>query len=81
MRLRRGWRRAAPVTARDRLATIKKWLAVGLVAAVRAGGYSLSSNRVDSTGECGGIGWIIDPAGEVLAIAWRPSLSRPGRST
>ena len=50
------------------LATMKKWLAVGVVAAVRSGAFSLSSNRVDPTGGCGGGGWIIDPAGEVLAI-------------
>jgi N-carbamoylputrescine amidase len=43
-------------------------LAVGVVAAVRSGAFSLSSNRVDPTGGCGGSGWIIDPAGEVLAI-------------
>jgi N-carbamoylputrescine amidase len=49
-------------------ATLKKWLAVGVVAAVRSGAFSLSSNRVDATGGCGGGGWIIDPAGEVLAI-------------
>ena len=45
-----------------------KWLAAGVVAAVRSGAFSLSSNRVDPTGACGGGGWIIDPAGEVLAI-------------
>ena len=28
----------------------------------------MSSNRVDPTGACGGGGWIIGPAGEVLAI-------------
>ena len=50
------------------LATMKKWLAVGVVAAVRSGAFSLSSNRVDTTGGCGGGGWIIDPAGEVLAL-------------
>jgi N-carbamoylputrescine amidase len=50
------------------LATTSKWLAVGVVAAVRSGAFSLSSNRVDRTGACGGSGWIIDPAGEVLAI-------------
>ena len=50
------------------LATTKKWLAVGVVAAVRSGAFSLSSNRVDPTGGCGGGGWIIDPAGEILAI-------------
>ena len=50
------------------LATTRRWLAVGVVAAVRSGAFSLSSNRVDMTGGCGGSGWIIDPAGEVLAI-------------
>jgi len=50
------------------LATTTKWLAMGVVAAVRSGTFSLSSNRVDRTGACGGSGWIIDPAGEVLAI-------------
>jgi N-carbamoylputrescine amidase len=50
------------------LASTTKWLAVGVVAAVRSGAFSLSSNRVDRTGACGGSGWIIDPAGEVLAI-------------
>jgi len=50
------------------LATTTKWLAAGVVAAVRSGTFSLSSNRVDRTGACGGSGWIIDPAGEVLGI-------------
>lgn len=50
------------------LATTAKWLAVGVVAAVRSGAFSLSSNRVDPTGACGGSGWIIDPDGEVLAL-------------
>jgi N-carbamoylputrescine amidase len=49
-------------------ATATRWLAAGVVAAVRAGAFSLSSNRVDTTGACGGRGWIIDPAGEVLAV-------------
>jgi len=49
------------------LVTEKTWLAVGVVAAVRSGAFSLSSNRFDPTGACGGGGWIIDPAGEVLA--------------
>ncbi len=49
-------------------ATTAKWLSVGVVAAVRSGAFSLSSNRVDPSGACGGCGWIIDPAGEVLAI-------------
>ena len=55
-------------------ATIAKWLSVGVVAAVRSGAFSLSSNRVDSTGACGGVSWIIDPQGCVLA---RTSLDAP----
>ena len=50
------------------LETTEMWLAAGVVAAVRAGAFSLSSNRVDATGACGGGGWIIDPGGEVLAF-------------
>jgi N-carbamoylputrescine amidase len=49
------------------LATSGRWLAMGVVGAVRAGAFSLSSNRVDAGGGYGGTGWIIDPAGEVLA--------------
>ena len=48
-------------------ATTAKWLAVGTVAAVRSGAYSLSSNRVHVDGSCGGAGWIIAPDGELLA--------------
>ncbi len=48
-------------------ATIARWLAVGVVAAVRSGAFSLSSNRVDPTGAFGGVGWIIDPYGNFLA--------------
>jgi N-carbamoylputrescine amidase len=48
-------------------ATTSKWLSVGVVAAVRSGAFSVSSNRVDPTGACGGVGWIISPSGEVLA--------------
>ena len=48
-------------------ATTAKWLAAGVVAAVRSGAFSLSSNRVDPTGACGGIGWIISPDGQILA--------------
>jgi N-carbamoylputrescine amidase len=47
--------------------TMAKWLAVGVVAAVRSGAFSVSSNRVDPTGACGGVGWIISPDGEMLA--------------
>jgi len=48
-------------------ATTAKWLSVGVVAAVRSGAFSVSSNRVDPTGACGGAGWIIDPSGHILA--------------
>jgi N-carbamoylputrescine amidase len=48
-------------------ATTAKWMSVGVVAAVRSGAFSVSSNRVDSTGACGGVGWIISPDGQVLA--------------
>ena len=48
-------------------ATTDKWLAAGVVAAVRAGAYSLSSNRVHADGSCGGTGWIISPDGKLLA--------------
>jgi N-carbamoylputrescine amidase len=49
-------------------ATTDKWLSVGVVAAVRSGAFSLSSNRVDPTGACGGVGWIINPYGSILAL-------------
>jgi N-carbamoylputrescine amidase len=49
-------------------ATTAKWLSLGVVAAVRAGAFSLSSNRVDPTRACGGVGWIIDPYGTILAL-------------
>lgn len=48
--------------------TTARWLSVGVVAAVRSGAFSLSSNRVDPTGACGGVGWIIDPHGNILAL-------------
>ena len=47
--------------------TTARWRAAGVVAAVRSGAFSVSSNRVDPTGACGGVGWIISPTGEVLA--------------
>jgi N-carbamoylputrescine amidase len=47
--------------------TSAKWHAAGVVAAVRSGGYSISSNRVEPSGACGGEGWIIGPNGGVLA--------------
>ncbi len=49
-------------------ATTAKWLAMGTVAAVRTGAYSLSSNRVDTpAGTYGGAGWAISPDGALLA--------------
>lgn len=48
-------------------ATRAKWLAAGVVAAVRSGAFCLSSNRVEPTGACGGAGWIINPDGQILA--------------
>ena len=48
-------------------ATTAKWLSVGVVAAVRSGAFSASSNRVDRSGAYGGAGWIIGPDGQVLA--------------
>ena len=50
------------------MATTTRWLAAGIVAAVRSGAFSLSSNRVDPSGSCGGRGWIIDPSGDVRAM-------------
>lgn len=49
-------------------ATTAKWLSAGVVAAVRSGAFSLSSNRVEPTGACGGVGWIINPHGQILAL-------------
>ncbi|HEU5358755.1 MAG TPA: carbon-nitrogen hydrolase family protein, partial [Gemmatimonadales bacterium] len=55
-------------------ATTPKWLALGSVAAVRSGAFSVSSNRSDPSGTCGGVGWIISPDGELLATT---SATRP----
>ncbi len=46
-----------------------KWLAGGRVAAVVSGAYSVSSNRKGEKGPAkfGGLGWIVDPDGKVLA--------------
>ena len=51
--------------------SVDKWLAGGQTAAVCAGAYCLSSNLWYPPGEnedCGGLGWIVDPEGEVLAV-------------
>ncbi len=53
-------------------ATINKWLSAGMVAAVRSGAYSLSSNRVHPDDSCGGVGWIISPDGNLLARTSSP---------
>lgn len=47
--------------------TVTKWLSAGVVAAVRSGAFSASSNRVDPSGKCGGAGWIISPDGHLMA--------------
>lgn len=50
--------------------TIDKWIAGGRVAAVCSGAYSLSSNLwypEEAAADCGGVGWISDPEGHVLA--------------
>lgn len=47
-----------------------KWLAGGRAAAVMSGAFCMSSNRsgTDATGmSWGGLGWVIDPDGAVLA--------------
>jgi len=51
-------------------ATGAKWLAGGQAAAVCAGAWCLSSNLWTPAGgkvDCGGLGWIISPEGDVLA--------------
>lgn len=57
--------RATPASSRER------WLVAGRAAAIVAGAFCLSSNRsgLGSTGfEFAGLGWIVDPDGEVLAL-------------
>lgn len=44
-----------------------RWLSIGVVAAVRSGAYSVSSNRVEHAGACGG-SWVIAPDGSILAM-------------
>ncbi len=47
---------------------VDKWLSGGRAAAVMSGAFSLSSNRFGSNNgvDFGGLGWVIDPDGEVL---------------
>ena len=50
--------------------SVKKWLAGGQAAAVCGGAYCLSSNIWNPLGgraDCGGLGWVISPEGDILA--------------
>lgn len=50
--------------------SVRKWLAGGQASAVCSGAYCLSSNLWAPKGykaNCGGLGWIVDPEGEILA--------------
>ncbi len=50
--------------------SVKKWLAGGQAAAVCSGAYCLSSNLWNPPGgraNCGGLGWINSPGGDILA--------------
>ncbi|MEM7354106.1 MAG: carbon-nitrogen hydrolase family protein [Acidobacteriota bacterium] len=50
--------------------SVGKWLAGGQTAAVCSGAYCLSSNLWNPPGakaNCGGLGWIVSPEGDVLA--------------
>ena len=59
-------------------ATTERWVALAKTVAVRAGVFSLSSNRRHQDGSCGGVGWIIDPEGTELArtCASSPAVTR-----
>jgi N-carbamoylputrescine amidase len=51
-------------------ASVEKWLAGGQTAAVCSGAWCLSSNLWTPPGshaDCGGLGWIISPEGDVVA--------------
>lgn len=55
-------------------ATVGKWLVAGRAAAIMAGAYSLSSNKINPAGrpaDLGGQGWIVAPDGEVLGLTSR----------
>ena len=50
--------------------SLARWLAGGQVAATCSGAYCLSSNQWNPSGagiDCGGLGWVVDPDGNVLA--------------
>lgn len=55
--------RCTPVESLD------KWLAGGRTCAVVSGAWSLSSNSAEA--EHGGLGWVIEPEGDVVAITSR----------
>lgn len=75
-------------------ASVDKWLAGGRAAAVCAGAYCLSSNLWNPPGsraDCGGLGWVVSPEGEVLAtthpdapfatVEINPDFARASKST
>ena len=75
-------------------ASVNKWLAGGQTAAVCSGAWCLSSNLWMPPGnkaDCGGLGWIISPEGDVLAstsedrpfatVDIDPELARASKST
>ena len=50
--------------------SLARWLAGGQVAATCAGAYCMSSNQWNPSGagmDSGGLGWVVDPDGNVLA--------------
>lgn len=52
------------------LASVDRWLAGGRAATTASGAYSLSSDQWipgGGTVECGGLGWVVSPDGDVLA--------------
>ena len=51
--------------------TVEKWVVGGQAAAVVSGAFCISSNRAGTTsdgGDFGGVGWIIEPDGNVLGL-------------
>lgn len=52
-------------------ANLDKWLVAGRAASVVSGAFCISSNHVNPRGQepiLGGMGWIINPDGEVLGL-------------
>jgi N-carbamoylputrescine amidase len=58
---------------------LKRWLAAARRTAVEAAAFNLSSGRADQTEPSMGCGWIITPAGRILAMTGtdRPFVSIP----